>query len=113
MGCDAVQQMAIEVKLIDEAVSCARHIVFFVRVLLREGHEQFAVKHLHVERREAGWHERVGEALDLIKLVVENLNLPVREIGCEQASVVRMRASEIRLPVVEIACGCSRAMHEM
>ena len=64
-------------------------IVVSVGILQREGDEQAVIKNLHVERRIAGRHVRIGKALHLLEVVVEDVDRAIPEIGREKESAIR------------------------
>ena len=54
--------MAIGVKNIDKAITCACHVVMLCRVLLGVGHEEIAVDVLDAEGRKTARNIRIHEA---------------------------------------------------
>src|SRR5690349_10601651 len=67
---DALDQVAVEVELVDEAMAEAPHVVRALRVADREGDEEMTVERLHVERRVSVRHVRIGEALHRVEVIV-------------------------------------------
>jgi len=57
-------------------------------ILLGEGHEQMVVENLHAERRKTGRHLRIGKAVDLLELLIEDVDRSVAEICRVQESAV-------------------------
>src|SRR5258708_21498507 len=63
-------------------------VIVFGVILQRERDEQVIIKNLHVERRIAGRQVRIGKALHLLEVVVEDVDRAIAEIGREKEGAV-------------------------
>jgi hypothetical protein len=76
----ALQQVPLEIELIHEAVAGTGKVDMLHVVLHRKRHKQLVAENLDVERSEARGKVGVGEALHLIKVLVEHVNRAVAEV---------------------------------
>jgi len=87
-GGDSLHQVSVQVELVDKPVAWASDVIMLGGVLQRERHEQMVVENLHIERRKAGRHRRIGKAVDLFEVAIEDIHRSVPEICRVQESAV-------------------------